>query len=145
MNAGDAHDDQLTALVDAARGDVPPAWFQLGQALVARQRMAEAYGWYRRAALAGFVPALIEGARMRLHGVGCEPDIDESVAWLRRAEQGGHPVAGYLLATVAAGGVAGVDDDRANQRLFAAVQADFPPAGSRDAGGTPRPGGSAAR
>lgn len=116
------------ALRNAAAGDSPQAWFQLGQALVGQLRMEEAYGWHRRAADAGFAPAQVEAARMLLHGVGAPPDPQQAVQRLLRAEASGHPVASYLLALVSVGGVLLPRDARINARVLAAVNAGFPPA-----------------
>ena len=128
MSLEDATDPQLQSLRRAAEDASPVTWFQLAQALVARQRMEEAQDWHRRAAVQGFAPAQVELARMQLYGVGVAADPAEAVEWLLRAEQAQAPVASYLLAMVSLGGIAGLEDDRINQRLFAAVQADFAPA-----------------
>lgn len=128
MSLEDATDPQLQSLRRAAEDTSPVAWFQLAQGLVARQRMEEAHEWHRRAATQGFAPAQIELARMQLYGVGVDANPAEAIEWLLRAEQAQAPVASYLLAMVALGGAAGFKDDRINERLFAAVQADFAPA-----------------
>ena len=121
-------DAELDALRAAASSPDPAAWLALGTALVARQRMDEAFEWNRRAADAGHAHAQLEAARMQLHGIGTSADVAAAIERLLRAEAAGHPVASYLLATVALGGVALQAEDRLNERLFAAVQADFPPA-----------------
>lgn len=125
MHTGDTALEHLRAAAAAAS---PQAWFELAQALLARHAMEEAHGWQRRAAEAGFVPAQMELARMQLHGVGTAPDPRQAVNWLLRAEAAGHPVAAYLLALVAVGGTALPLDARLNARVFAAVNASFPPA-----------------
>jgi len=125
MSTGDPALEQLRA---AAAAHSPQAWFELAQGLVARHAVEEAYGWQRRAAEAGLAPAQIELARMQLHGIGTAVDLRQAVNWLLRAEAGGHPVAAYLLALVSMGGVAAPLDARLNARVFAAVNASFPPA-----------------
>lgn len=121
-------DPALEQLRSAATEHSPQAWFQLAQGLVARQAMEEAHDWHRRAADAGFAPAQIELARMQLHGVGTERNVEEAVAWLLRAEATGHPVAAYMLALVSAGGVAAPHDARINQRVMQALNAGMAPA-----------------
>ena len=123
-----AHDPELHQLRLAAAAKVPTAWFTLGAALVARQQMEEAYGWHLRAAQAGLANAQIEAARMLMYGVGTDTDVAAAIGWLLRAEQAGSPIAGYFLALIALGGTAMPNDSRINERLFAAMQADYPPA-----------------
>ncbi|MFC5568697.1 2OG-Fe(II) oxygenase [Lysobacter yangpyeongensis] len=121
-------DPALEQLRSAAAEPSPQTWFQLAQGLVARQAMEEAHDWHRRAADAGFAPAQIELARMQLHGVGTERNVEEAVAWLLRAEATGHPVAAYMLALVSVGGVAAPHDARINQRVMQALNAGMAPA-----------------
>lgn len=122
------HDPELHQLRIAAAAKVPTAWFTLGSALVARQQMEEAYGWHLRAAQAGLANAQIETARMLMYGVGTDTDVADAIGWLLRAEHAGSPIAGYFLALIALGGTAMPNDSRINERLFTAVQADYPPA-----------------
>jgi hypothetical protein len=122
------NDTALEDLRAAAADGSPRACFQLAQGLVARDAMGEAYQWHLRAAEAGFAPAQIEVARMLLHGVGTELDPRQAVAWLLRAEASGHPVAAYMLAMVAVGGLAAPHDARINQRLMHALNAGLAPA-----------------
>lgn len=128
MSLEDTQDPQLQQLRREAEGTSHPAWFQLAQALVARQQMEEAHHWHLRAAEAGFVPSQIELARMQLHGVGVARNVEQAVAWLMRAEASGHPFAAYMLAMVAVGGVAMPRDGRINHRLMAALNAGYAPA-----------------
>jgi hypothetical protein len=121
-------DTQLAQLRRSAEGSSPQAWFQLAQALVARQQMEEAHDWHLRAAEAGFAPAQIELARMQLHGVGVAQCAEQAVSWLLRAEASGHPVAAYMLALVSVGGVAVPRDGRINQRVLTALNAGHAPA-----------------
>lgn len=121
-------DPQIQQLRREAESTSPPAWFQLAQALVARQAMEEAHGWYLRAAEAGLPAAQIELARMQLHGVGTARNPGEAVSWLMRAEASGHPVAAYMLALVAVGGVATPRDARINRRVMTALNAGLGPA-----------------
>lgn len=123
-----APDQELQSLRSAAQGTDPAAWLALAMALVARQSMEEALDWHLRAAGAGHPHAQVEAARMLLHGIGTAADVRAATDWLLRAESQGHPVAAYLLATVALGGVALDAGTRVNERLFAAIQADFAPA-----------------
>ncbi|WP_231120427.1 2OG-Fe(II) oxygenase [Cognatilysobacter tabacisoli] len=122
------HDPELHQLRLAAAAKVPTAWFTLGSALVARQQMEEAYSWHLRAAQAGLANAQIETARMLMYGVGTDTDVVGAIGWLLRAEQAGSPIAGYFLALIALGGTAMPNDSRINERLFTAMQADYPPA-----------------
>lgn len=121
-------DPDLTRLrLDAEHGS-PQALYRLATALVVRQRLDEACMLHRRAAEAGLANAQIEYARMLMFGVGTEPDPEHAVEWLLRAEAAGSPIAGYFLALIALGGLALPHDGRSNERLLAAVQADYPPA-----------------
>lgn len=113
--------------IDADRGD-PEALYRFGLALVAQHRMEQAFACHARAAAAGHVAAQIEQARMLLYGIGTDADPAHAVIGLERAEQSGSVAAGYLLALVAVGGVHLPRDLRINQRVGAAVQADYPPA-----------------
>ena len=54
-----SQNDAIQQLRRNAEGGSPQAWFQLGQALVARLEMEEAHGWHQRAAEAGYAPAQI--------------------------------------------------------------------------------------
>jgi TPR repeat protein len=121
-------DIALEQLRSAAAAPSPQAWFELAQGLIARHAMEEAAGWNHRAAEAGFVPAQIELARMHLHGVGMPRNPQVAVHWLQRAEAAGHPVAAYMLAMIAVGGIAAQRDGRINQRAMAALNAGFAPA-----------------
>lgn len=121
-------DTALERLRSAAAEHSPQAWFQLAQGLVARHAMEEAYGWHHRAAEAGFAPAQIELARMQLHGIGTGRNAEQAVEWLLRAEPSGNPVAAYMLAMIAVGGVAVPLDGRINQRVLTALNAGFAPA-----------------
>ncbi|RDZ29673.1 2OG-Fe(II) oxygenase [Lysobacter silvisoli] len=102
--------------------------YLLATALVSRQQVDEACGLHRRAAEGGMANAQIEYARMLLYGVGTAADPEHAVEWLLRAEAAGSPIAGYFLALVALGGRALPHDGRSNERLLAAVRADYPPA-----------------
>lgn len=128
MSLEDTSDPQLEQLRRSAQGTSSQAWFQLAQALIARQQMEEAHDWHLRAAEAGFAPAQIELARMQLHGVGVAMSAEQAVGWLLRAESSGHPVAAYLLALVSVGGVAVPRDGRINQRVMTALNAGYAPA-----------------
>lgn len=123
------HDDSnLQQLRQDATGSSPHAWFQLAAALVARQQMEEAFALHQRASQAGHVAAQIELARMLMHGVGTAVDPPAAAEWLLRAEQSGNPIAGYLLALMALGDAILPFDGRVNERLLAAMQANYPPA-----------------
>lgn len=120
-----------TALLDLRRradSGAPQALHALASALVERQQLAEAFALNLRAAHAGLADAQVECARMLMHGVGCGTDPAQAAQWLLRAEPAGHPVAGYLLALMAMGGLVAPDGGRINQRLLEAVRADCPPA-----------------
>lgn len=120
-----------TALLDLRRradSGAPQSLHALASALVERQQLEEAFALNLRAAHAGLADAQVECARMLMHGVGCGTDPAQAVQWLLRAEAAGHPVAGYLLALMAMGGLVAPDGGRINQRLLEAVRADYPPA-----------------
>lgn len=118
----------LAELQTAAEAGSVEHAFALANALVAAQRMEEAHNWHRRAAEAGHVGAQLEYARMRLYGIGGAAEPRDAIAWFQRAEQAGHPAASDFLVQIALGGAALPRDSRINDRLFRAVQADFPPA-----------------
>ena len=113
--------------IDADRGD-PEALYRLGMALVAQQHMEQAFDCHARAAAGGHVGAQIEQARMLLYGIGTDADPAHAVIRLEQAERAGSVAAGCLLALVAVGGVHLPRDQRINNRVRAAVQADHPPA-----------------
>lgn len=111
-----------------AAGDDPQAWYRLAVALVERNDLDEAFELHARAARAGHADACVELARMLLYGIAGDPDPAGAVQWLTSAESHGHPVASYLLALVALGGVALPRDGRINARMKAAIEARYPPA-----------------
>lgn len=128
----DARDAEIQHALGALRSDaasgVPEATFKLAMSLIAQGQYEEALGWQGRAAEAGHVGAQVEFGRMLLYGIACDPDPHRAVDWLLRAESAGSVVAGYLLALIGLGGVALPRDGHINNRLLAAVQADYPPA-----------------
>ncbi len=121
-------DAVLAELRREAHNGAPQALFQLASALVRRQEVEEAFVLHRRAAEAGLANAQIEYARMMLYGVGADADPEHAAGWLLRAEAAGSPIASYFLALMALGEVALPRDGRINDRLMAAVRADYPPA-----------------
>lgn len=121
-------DVTLPSLRVAAESGDPPALYRLASALTARRKTEEAFTYYKRAAIDGFVPAQMDLARMLLHGTGCLPDPRTAVYWLRRAEAAGHAEASYHLAFISLGGVAMPRDGRINERVLTAVQGEYPPA-----------------
>ena len=121
-------DTTLTRLrLEADRG-TPQALYQLATALVTRQEVAEAFDLHRRAAQAGHANAQIETARMLMFGMGSEVDVPRAAEWLVRAEAAGSPIAGYFLALMAVGNASFPREGRINERLLAAVNANYPPA-----------------
>jgi hypothetical protein len=102
--------------------------FREGNALVAAQRVEDAFAAYQRAAEAGHAGAQIELARMHLYGITGPADPATGVQWLQRAEAAGNAVAAYLLAMVALGDVALPRDGRINARVRTAVDAGVAPA-----------------
>lgn len=129
----DVRNPGIEHALDAMRSDagsgVPGAAFKLATTLIEQDRFEEALTWYGRAAEAGHTRAQVELARMLLYGIACDPDPHRAVEWLLRAETAGTNVmAGYLLAMIGLGDVALPRDGRINQRMLAAVQADYPPA-----------------
>ncbi|HEY0506364.1 MAG TPA: 2OG-Fe(II) oxygenase [Lysobacter sp.] len=121
-------DTALLELRRQAHDGSPQALYQLASALVVRHELDEAFTLHRRAAEAGLANAQIEYARMLMYGVGCDADTGLAAAWLLRAEAAGSPIASYFLALMALGGHALPRDGRLNERLLAAVRADYPPA-----------------
>ena len=118
----------LTRLrLEADRG-TPQALYQLATALVTRQEGAEACDLHRRAAQAGHANAQIETARMLMFGIGTDVDVPRAAEWLVRAEAAGSPIAGYFLALMAVGNASFPREGRTNERLLAAVNANYPPA-----------------
>jgi hypothetical protein len=93
-----------------------------------RQDFEQAAHWHQVAAEAGDDRAAIEFARLLLHGHGVDQDGPAAIHWLEQAEAKGNPVAAYLLAWAAVGGVLLPRDARINQRLLAAVRAGYTPA-----------------
>jgi prolyl 4-hydroxylase len=122
-----AHTDLATLRIRAADGG-PDDWMRLAQALRADVVNDEVFDLNRRAAEVGHVAGQIEHARMLMYGVACDPNPIAAAHWFGRAEAAGQPVAGYFLALLALGSVALPRDGRINQRVLAAVQANFPPA-----------------
>lgn len=121
-------DTTLTRLrLEADRG-TPQALYQLATALVTRQEVAEAFDLHRRAAQAGHANAQIDTARMLMFGIGTEVDVPRAAEWLVRAEAAGSPIAGYFLALMAVGNASFPREGRTNERLLAAVNANYPPA-----------------
>ncbi|QNP42235.1 2OG-Fe(II) oxygenase [Lysobacter terrestris] len=110
-----------------AEGGSADALHQLAAALVARHQHEEALALHRRAADAGHERSQVEYARMLMYGIATAADPQLAAQWLLRAEAAGNPVASYLLVVLALGD-GGVHDARFNQRLLAAVQANYPPA-----------------
>lgn len=125
MNAELSTLDQLR---QQAESPSPQAWFQLGRALAAQQQWAEAHDWLRRAAGADLPEAQVELAQLLLRGAGLPADPVQAAYWLERAEPSGHPVAAYLLAFLAVGGVVVPLDHRINERLQKAVNGGHPQA-----------------
>lgn len=121
-------DTALLELRRRADSGAPQALHALASALVERQQLEEALALNLRAAQAGLANAQVECARMLMYGVGGPAEPAQAADWLLRAERAGHPVAGYLLALMAMGGVVATDGGRINQRLLEAVRADYPPA-----------------
>jgi len=118
----------LERLQTAAESGSADDAFRLAVALVDAQRMGDAMHWHRRAAEAGHPLAQIEYARMQLFGIVGPPSPQAAVEWLHRAEHNGHPAASELLIQIALGGAILPRDNRINERLHRAVQAEFPPA-----------------
>lgn len=121
-------DSTLTRLRHEADRGTPQALYQLATALVTRQEMAEAFDLHRRAAQAGHANAQIETARMLMFGIGTDVDVPRAAEWLVRAEAAGSPIAGYFLALMAVGNASFPREGRTNERLLAAVNANYPPA-----------------
>jgi hypothetical protein len=121
-------DSTLTRLRHEADRGSPQALYQLATALVTRQEMAEAFDLHRRAARAGHANAQIETARMLMFGIGTDVDVPRAAEWLVRAEAAGSPIAGYFLALMAVGNASFPREGRTNERLLAAVNANYPPA-----------------
>lgn len=128
----DVHDAEIQHALGAMRSDaashVPEAAFKLALSLVAQDKYEEALAWHGRAAEGGHVGAQVEVGRMLLYGIACDPDPHRAVEWLLRAETAGSVIAGYLLAMIGLGGVALPRDGHINNRMLAAVQADYAPA-----------------
>jgi hypothetical protein len=120
--------ETLVSLERAAASGSDDDAFRYGMALVDACRMSEAQAIFLRTAEAGHVLSQIEYARMRLHGIAEAGSPEVAVRWLLRAEQSGHPAAAELLASIALGNVALPRDQAINERLYRAVQADYPPA-----------------
>lgn len=132
MKDATAPSNPLTSLRMAADSGMPDAMFKLATALVSQRKIEEAFDLHRRAAETGHIGAQIELARMLMHGIASDPNPLLAVHWLERAEAAGQPIAGYYLAMMQLGTVTmqrdGLINQRINQRVLAAVQADFPPA-----------------
>nr|WP_324187794.1 2OG-Fe(II) oxygenase [Lysobacter niastensis] len=90
--------------------------------------MAEAFDLHHRAAQAGHANAQIETARMLMFGIAANVDVPRAGEWLLRAEAAGSPIAGYFLALMAVGHPSFAREARTNERVLAAVNANYPPA-----------------
>ncbi len=121
-------EQSLGAMRADAAGGVPEATFKLAQSLIAHGKYEEALASYGRGAEANHVGAQVELGRMLLYGIACDPDPHRAVEWLLRAETAGSVSAGYLLAMIGLGGVVLPRDGKINQRMLAAVHANYPPA-----------------
>ena len=121
------------AVLDALRSDAanggPDALFRLATALVAREEVDEAHGFFTIAAQRDHAGAQVGLARMLLYGVGAQLDVAAAVHWLLRAERAGHGGASYLLAMVALGDIAMERDFEATgHRLIEAAKDGVVPA-----------------
>ncbi|MEP6634710.1 MAG: 2OG-Fe(II) oxygenase, partial [Luteimonas sp.] len=119
---------RVDALRKAADDGDADAMHRLGMALVSRNASDEAFALQLRAAETGHVDAQIYLARMLLYGIVAAPEPGEAVQWLLRAERAGSAIAGYHLASIALGGLALPRDARINERLHAAMRAEYAPA-----------------
>ena len=90
--------------------------------------MERAYACFDQAAGLGHADARMEAARLALYGLGTESDPARAVQWFEQAERAGNAIAGYFLALVALGNVLLPRDPRIEQRMLAAMGADYPPA-----------------
>ena len=90
--------------------------------------LARAYACFEQAARLGHADARMEAARLALYGLGTDSDPRRAVQWFEEAERAGSAIAGYFLALVALGNVLVPRDPRIEQRMFAALGADYPPA-----------------
>ncbi|CAN5671621.1 hypothetical protein BH23PSE2_BH23PSE2_03380 [soil metagenome] len=119
---------QAASPVSAPANVAAEAAFTAANALIAERRVAEAQAMHLRAAEAGHPRAQVELARMLLYGIAGPAEPASAVQWLLRAEAGGNPVAGYLLALAALGGLALPRDQSINERLGLAIDAGLPSA-----------------
>lgn len=101
---------------------------ELAKSLLARGDAEGAFAAYLHSAKHGHAQAQVEVGRMLLHGIGTQVDLDQALEWLGLAEDQGNPAASYQLALCAVGGQVLPFDDKVNQRLVHAVQANYPPA-----------------
>lgn len=116
---------RLASRTSPAEADIA---YRKGVEHAGRQDFEQAAHWHQVAAEAGHDRAAIELARLLLHGYGVDHDAPAALRWLEQAETAGNPVAAYLLAWMAVGGVLLPRDARINQRLLTAVQAGYAPA-----------------
>jgi len=120
-------DPALAELRREAEGGAPQALYQLANALVMQHELEEAQALHRRAAEAGLGNSQVEYARMLMYGIASDPDPVQAREWLLRAEAAGNVVAGYLLVLMQFG--QGRHGEGAfNDRLLAAIRAEYPPA-----------------
>jgi len=102
---------------------------QSGLALIAENQIALALERLRIAARRGYIPAMVEAARVLLYLSDAATDVAEAEQYLLTAEGSGDPQASYLLATVALGERSGQRDDvLILKRLRHAAQRGFIPA-----------------
>lgn len=88
----------------------------------------QAYARFEAAAILGHADARMEAARLMLYGLGTAQDPLRATRWFEEAERAGNAIAGYFLALVALGDMLVPRDGRIDQRILAAVRAEYPPA-----------------
>ena len=103
----------LASLRQAVADGDPQAQFEVATRFAegrgVAKNEAQAFAWYQRAAMRGFVPAQFRVAALFERGVGVTADLERAKVWYRRAAEQGHAKAMHNLAVLSARKDAGGD------------------------------------
>jgi localization factor PodJL len=95
------------ALREAAASGDPAAEFEVAIRLSDGRGVPrdprQAFVWYQRAAMHGFVPAQFRLGGLYERGIGADMDVERAKIWYRRAAEQGHAMAMHNLAVVMVG------------------------------------------
>ena len=111
------------ALREAAAASDPKAYFEIANRYAegrgVGEDMAEAAGWFEKAADAGLAPAQYRIGNMYEKGIGVERDVAVAKTWYQLAAAQGNASAMHNLAVLFAMGADGTTDNESAARWFA--------------------------